>query len=457
MKKIIVSFLLFAAVGTAARAQKKELMDKIVATVGEEYILLSDVEEQYAAAKDQKAVLPPDYKCTVIDNALVSKLLVNQAKIDSVLVKDEEVEAQLTLRFDRIMEAMGGSREQFEAYYGQSPEEMKKQIREDMQSQLIAEKMRTKIIADVSITPGEVKDFFNKIPKDSLPYFNQEVEISEIVYKPKVNTVERQKALDKANDLRKRIVDGKEDFAALAKKYSVDLGSGAQGGDLGWAKRGRYVPEFEAAAYKLEDKEISQPIETDFGFHIIQLLERRGNTIHARHILIRPDITEADLKEARFKMDSVRNLILKDSMKFSYAVKAFGDKNQQSFNNDGRLTNQASGNTIFETKDLDPDIYFAVDTMKVGSLSKPIDIQGPTGEKMFRLVRLLSKTSPHKANLGQDYSKIQAAALDQKKNEYLIKWLTDHAGATFINVDPIYGSCATLAKWKGKRGNTVKP
>ena len=457
MKKLLLVVACMAGLLTGAQGQKKELMDKIVATVGDEYILLSDIEEQYSASKDQKAVLPENYKCTIVDNALVSKLLVNQAKIDSVLVKDEEVEAQLAIRFERIMEAMGGSRDQFEAYYGQSPEEMKKQIREDMQSQLVADKMRNKIIADVSITPKEVKAFFDKIPKDSLPYFNQEVEISEVVYKPKVNILERQKALDKITDLRKRIVDGKEDFAALAKKNSADLGSGAQGGDLGWAKRGKFVAEFEAAAYKLDAKEITQPIETDFGFHIIQLLERRGNTIHARHILIRPEITLEDLNLAKHILDSIRALVIKDSMKFSYAVKAYGDKNQQSFNNDGRLTNPASGNSIFETKDLDPDIYFVVDTMKVGGVSKPIEITGPTGDKLYRLVRLLSKTSPHKANLGQDYSKIQVAALDQKKNEYLIKWLTDHASNTFINIDPIYGSCASLSKWKGKKGKGIKP
>ena len=211
------------------------------------------------------------------------------------------------------------------------------------------------------------------------------------------------------------------------------------------------------AAYKLEEKEISPPIETDFGFHIIQLLERRGNTIHARHILIRPLITEDDLALASHKLDSVRNLILKDSIRFSDAVKVYGDKNQQSFNNDGRLTNAATGNTIFETKDLDPEVYFAVDTMKVKGVSKSIEITGPTGDKLYRLIRLLSKTSPHKANLGQDYSKIQMAALDQKKSEYLIKWLTDRAGNTFIHVDPLYQNCATLAKWKGKKGKQSSP
>jgi peptidyl-prolyl cis-trans isomerase SurA len=453
MKRVLLflTIVLLSSATAFGQTSKRELVDKIVAMVGEEYVLLSEIEDQYLSAKEQRSNVPADYRCMLLDNSVVTKILLNQAKLDSILVKDEEVETQLNARFERIMEMMGGKVEQFIAYYGQTPDEMKNQIRDDMKNQLTSDKMRNQLIKEVTVTPNDVKVFFAKIPKDSLPYFNQEVEVSEIVMKPKVNAEERKKALDKITDIRKRIVEGKEDFAALAKKYSQDPGSGREGGDLGTAKRGKFVPEFEAAAYKLEEKEITEPVETDFGFHIIQLLERKGNAVHTRHILIKPDITSYDMASTSNKLDSIRKILVKDSMSFSYAVKTFGDKNVQSYHNDGRITNPASGNNVFDTKELEPDIYFAIDTMKIGGYSKPIEITNAQGERAFKIVRLLSKTTPHKANLALDYNKIMLASLEQKKQEHLVKWLKEKASNTFIQLDNKYsGGCPALSKWKGK-------
>ena len=450
MKKLVLFLSLIAATFGAQAQVQKELMDKVVAKVGDEYVLLSDVEEAYASAKDQRANLPTNYRCLALDQLLVNKLLINQAKIDSLYPKDEEVESQLNSRFEKILDYMAGNVDQFVAYYGQSPAVMKEQMRDDMKEQIMGEKMRTRVLAEVAITPGEVRDFFNLIPKDSLPYFNQEVEIAEIVYKPKANDVQKALARAKLEDIRAQITSGKQPFEAMAKKFSQDPGSGREGGDLGFAKRGKFVPEFEAAAYKLEPSEISPVVETEFGFHIIQLIERRGNTIHARHILIKTEITEEDVADSKHVLDSVRLRILKDSLTFSAAVKQFGDKNSQSFHSDGRLTNPANGTNIFETRDLDPDTYFAIDSMKVNSICKPIEISLPTGEKYYRIVRLLSKTVPHKANLLQDYNKIQIAALDQKKNGALVKWIERKAKNTFFYVDPIYRGCTNLEKWRAK-------
>lgn len=453
MKKLVsISLLLFFAL-ISAFSQKKELVDKVVAKVGDEYILLSEIEEQFAAAKDQKADLTSEYRCLILDQILVSKLLLNQAKIDSVLAKDEEVETQLNARFDKILDYMGGKTDQFIEYYGQTPEAMKEQMRDDMRDQLIVDKMKQKVLVDVTVTPAEVRDFFNKIPKDSLPYFNQEVEIAEIVYKPKANEGEKAKAKAQLDGLREQIVNGKVPFEDLAKKYSQDLGSGREGGDLGWAKRGKFVPEFEAQAFKLEEGQMSPVFESEFGYHILQLIERRGNTIHCRHILIKPEITDADFELTKNKLDSVRLKILgkvQDSLSFSAAVKQFGDKNTQSYHNDGRLTNPASGNNTFETRDLDPDTYFAIDSMKVGGITAPLEMTAPSGEKQFRLVKLLSKTAPHKANLLQDYNKIQQACVEQKKNEQLIKWIDERSKNTFFSIDALFKACPNLNKW-GKK------
>lgn len=453
MKKIISCFLAMLFLQLSVQAQQKELIDKVVSTIGDEYILRSDVEEGYAAAKDRAGDnLPPNYRCMVLDQLMTGKLLVNQAKIDSLYPKDEEVEHQLTARVEQILGYMNGSREQFISYYNKTPEEVKEEMREDMRDQIMSEKMRAKILSEVTITPSEVKSFFSKIPKDSLPYFNQEVEIAEIVYKAKANDAEKAKAKALLEELRYRILEKKEDFAALAKKYSHDPGSAREGGDLGFAKRGKFVPEFEAEAYRLEEQGMSPVFESDFGFHILQLLERRGNTIHTRHILIKPQITSDDMAKSKNLMDSVRREILRDSLRFSDAVKQFSDKSTQSYHNDGRITNQQSGSNAFETRDLDPQIYFAIDTMqKVSNITQPIELTTAGGEKGYRLIKLLSRTTPHKADLSLDYNKIQQAALEQKKTTSLIGWISQKVDNTFVRIDKIYEGCPTLEKWRNAK------
>lgn len=426
---------------------QKEIIDDIIAKVGGEVILLSEIEEQYALASAQQANVTEDAKCVILDNLLSQKLIVNQAKLDSILISEEEVEGQLDARIDRILAYMNNDVSQFEAYYGQSISEVKTEFREDLKSQLLAERMQATILGSVNITPREVKEFFDSIPVDSLPYFNSEVEIAEIIYKPKVNDVEKKKAKDKVRELREKIVAG-ESFEELAAIHSDDLGSGKNGGNLGWAKRNSYVPEFEAAAYKLEKGELSSIVETEYGFHIMELIERRGNTINLRHILVKPEITEADLALAGEVLDSVRNLITIDTMNFGKAVTRYSDKSQQSFNNSGNVVNPVTGNTFFEIGDLDPDVYFAIDSLEVNEITKPIGFQSQTGEQLYKIVRLISRSEPHKANLKTDYSRIQKAALESKKNVYIASWVQEKVGSTYIEIDDFYGTCGMVkTKW----------
>ncbi|MEM1319068.1 MAG: peptidylprolyl isomerase [Bacteroidota bacterium] len=428
-------------------AQQKAVIDKIVGKVGNELVLLSDVEEQFDLMSKEQGGLPEDFRCTLMDNLLAKGLLLTQARLDSVEVSDEEVDAQLNARIDNILGYMNGNVAQFEEYYGQSISEVRKQFRGDLEDQLLVQRMRGQIVADISVTPAEVKDFFASIPVDSLPYFNSEVEIGEIVLKPKVNETEKAKARAEVEELRTRIVDGGEDFGELARKYSDDGGSARVDGNLGNQRRGTFVPEFEAAAYNLENGQISKAVETEFGFHIIQTLERRGNSINTRHILIKPDVTENDLIKTRSLLDSIRTLVLEDSTTFSRAVKRYSDENQQSYNNDGNMVNPKSGNTFFEIADLEPDIYFTIDTMEVGDISAPIEFRNPLGEIYYRIIFLKSRTRPHKANLSEDYSKIKAAALEAKTTSHVNKWVQEKMGATYISIDPRYHSCPNLQPW----------
>lgn len=435
---------------------QRTIIDKIVATIGGEFVLLSEVEEQFSLMEAQQGVLPEDARCNILDNAILTKLLLNQAKLDSVIVADGEVEEQLNARIDRILTYMNNDIQQFEEYYGQTIGEVKEQFREDLKNQILTERMRAEIINNVTVTPSEVRNFFNQIPKDSLPYFSSEVEVGEIVYKPKVNPEERQKSIDKLKNIREQIVSGEATFEELAARFGDD-GTARVGGDLGWSKRGNFVPDFEAAAYKLEKDEISPVVETEFGFHIIQMLERRGNSIHVRHILVKPEITDNDLVLARNYLDSIRTLIVSDSMNFSIAVKRFSNEEVQSYNNDGRMVNPGTGNTFFEVGDLDADIYFTIDTMDVDDISAPFEFAGPTGETFYRVVVLQSRTKPHLANLQQDYSKIQQAAIQAKKNEYVSDWVLEKADATYIDIDQLYQGCPVIQKWRQDRSAVIRP
>ncbi len=444
------SFLLLLLLPAFLSGQnEKAVIDKVVATVGSEIILLSEVQEQLAYAKQQEATLPADYSCVILQNLLVQKLLVNQAKLDSVEVKDEEVENQLEARIERLRVYFNQDEKAIEEYYGQNVNQIKEQMRNDMRSQLLAERMQGQITSKATITPSEVRDFFNKIPKDSLPYFNSEVEVRELVYKPQVNAEEKGKARERMEELRKRIVEGGESFADLAKKYSDDPGSGSNGGDLGWQKRGTFVAEFEAVVYNLDPNQISPLVETEFGFHVIQLLERRGNLIHARHILIKPQITDDDLQKAEATLDSIRQLIQSNNITFTAAVKLFGDKNNASYNNDGRVANPRTGNTFFEVADLDTNIFFAIDELTPGDVSEPVPFRSPDGARYFRLVQLQSRSKPHIADLKQDYNKIQAAALEQKKGNYTERWVLDKLKITYLSIDPMYQKCPNLQEMIG--------
>ncbi|MFZ4543988.1 MAG: peptidylprolyl isomerase [Saprospiraceae bacterium] len=443
-RSIYIILLLFICSGVQAQ---KQLLDRVIATVGGEIILLSEVEEQFSYMKSQQPDLPTDTKCMIIDNLLLNSLLLNQSKRDSLIVSDEEVDNELNARVDQILSQMNNDVTQFESYYGQTVAQVKEQFRDDLRNKKQIEKMRIKITEGMAVTPSEVQAFFKSIPRDSLPYFNSEVEISEIVVTPKANNLQKKITSDKLADLRARIEKG-ESFATLAEKYSDDPMSARVGGDLGWAKRGTFVPAFEGIAFKLEKDEISDVFESEFGFHVIQLLERRGNSIHARHILLKPEVTQQDLDLVKTKLDSVRTIINDNKVTFSQAVKEFSDKTAQSYHNDGRMVNQASGNTFFETRELDPDIYFATESMKISEISKPIEARTGFGETQYRLVKLNSRTDPHKANLKQDYNKIQQSTLESKKNSYINEWLMKKVSGTYITVDPVIrAQCSNVERW----------
>lgn len=426
---------------TLSLAAQSQLIDKVVAKVGSEYILLSEIEEEFSYSKSRNPNVSNSIKCDILDNIIAQKLVIYHAKIDSVEITDAEVDQQLDFRFESVLRQMNGDEAFFEEYYGATISEMKERYRDDQKHKILAEKMQFNLMSEIEITPKEVEKFYYSVPADSLPYFKSEMEISEIILLPKVNEESKKKALDKITELRNAVVSKTMTFEDAASKNSMDPGSALRGGDLGFAKRGVYVPEFEATVFSLNKDEISEVIETEFGFHFMELIERRGNSVRARHVLIKPEITPADMELAKSKLDSVRNLILSDSMSFETAVRKFSMKNLPSYSNSGRVKNQNTNSTFFAADDLDPDTYFAIFDLKPKEISKPILITLPDGQKAYRLVQLNSITKPHKANLKEDFDKIANFAKESKKNEYFLKWLKKKREETFIQVTPMFNDC----------------
>lgn len=444
----MLKYIAFIVISIAASGHlsAQYIIDKVVAKVGGEIVLLSDIEDQISYIKSNGGTLTGDESCQILNSVIAQKLIVHQAKLDSIEVLPAEVEAQLNYRFDNVLAQMNGDESFFEEYYGADIQEMKNKYREDQKQQILLERMQQQLISNVRVTPEEVQQFYDGIPKDSLPFLNSEVEISELVYSPKVNKEESTKAETKLEEVREMIVSGKETFQDMAKKYSMD-GSAANGGDLGFAKRGMYVPEFEAAAYPLKKDEISEVIESQFGFHIIQMIERRGNKINVRHILIKPEITFEDLSMAEEKANSIAQDIRTDSLKFAVAVRKYGDDDTQSFNNGGRMKNPKTGNTFFETADLSPEIYFAMESLELGGVTEPLEFTTPAGETKYRIIKLDSRTNPHRVDIVTDYAKIQQIAKENKKNEILAEWIEDKYETTYIKVSKDYGNCEDLSKY----------
>lgn len=447
---ILKNVLVFAGLGLliTGQAQDTIVLDKIIAKVGSEVIFHSDVEEQMAMMRDRKGTPGAAERCLILESLMAQSMLVHYAKIDSVVVTDDEVNAEIDQRMDQILAMMNNDRKMFQEVYGQTVSEMREQVKDDMTRKLLGDRMQQQIINSVQVTPSEVLEYFNNIPKDSLPYFNAEVEIAEIVIYPEVNPEERAKAIAKINDIKSQLAAG-ADFQELARKYSDD-GSGREGGNLGWTSRGSFVPEFDAAAFQLEKDEVSEIVESEYGFHLIQLIDRRGNSINTRHILIRPRITEADLAKTKTLLDSVKHLIEIDTFTFAEAVAKFGDKRVQSFSNNGRVINPSTANTFFQTGDLDSEIFFAIDSLDVWEITPPIEYRTQLGDAFYKIVQLQGRTAPHQANLGQDYSRIQQAARDSKRNLAFSDWIDKRVNDTYIMIDPDFRDCPNIDRWNAQ-------
>ncbi len=439
----IILFLVMTLFQINASAQDT-IIDGIVAIVGGHMILKSDLETQYLQYRAQGNITgsPQRIKCQIFENMLFMKLLYHQSEVDSLTVTDSQVESEMDRRM-RYFISQAGSPERLEEYYHKSLLEIKADMRDVIKEQMMVEQEQNKITERVVVTPAEVKAFFRKIPKDSIPEISAEVEIGIISREPAITDVERTIARDQLAGFKERISNG-DDFATLAILYSEDPGSAKQGGELGMFQRGDMRPQFEAAAFRLKPGEVSDIVETEDGFHLIQMIERRGDFINVRHILVQPKVSPIELNNAKLYLDSVADLIMSKEVLFEIAVIKYSDDPNK--NNGGMLINPNSGDTRFEIGDVDPKIFFVIDKLKEGEISAPVKWE-ERGKRLYRIYYLKSRTTPHVANLELDYARIQQWTLDKKKLSVIEDWIDKKVDETFIEVMSPYRECTFDRQW----------
>jgi len=436
--KALTLCLMFA--GSLVAQDKGTVIDKIIAKVDDKIVLKSDLENAYLQMLASGQRVTTESKCGILESLVVNKLLVAKAEIDSILVTEIEVEQNLDQRMQMILGQVGGDQAALESYYNKSLAQIQDEVRESVREQLVVQRMQSSITADLSVTPAEVQQFFSRIPQDSLPYFSAEVSVSQIVKVPEIGEKQKSEARQKLLDYKKR-VEGGEKFDDLAKRYSMGP-SGPKGGDLGWTKRGSLVPEYEAAALQLEPGQISDAVESEFGFHLIQLLERRGNEYHSRHILIQMEPSEEDLAQARQYLDSLRTVIITDSVAFEKMAKEYSD-DQYTAANGGFLVGE-TGAAYVPTDKLDFETFLTLDTMKLGNITAPLGYRLEDGKDAVRILYYKDKVQPHQANLRDDYQKISKAALAEKRNRILNSWFDKARNDVFIRIDEEYNQCQIM-------------
>lgn len=454
-KHWIIIALMLLALPMMAQNRQPQVIDKVVAVVGKNIILQSDIENQYIQYRMQGLTdgTGKEVRARILEDLLLQKLMLNQAEMDSITVTDDQVEAQMDQRIRYFVTRLG-SQEKLEEQFGKSMSEIKEEVRQAVKDQMLQEQVQAKIMQNVVVTPKEVKDFFNDIPNDSLPLIQPEYEIVQIVKRPPISIDEKLQVKDRLYQIRKRILEGESSFSTMAVLYSEDPGSARQGGELGFAGKGVYATEFENVAFNLHDGEISDVVETQFGFHIIQLIERRGETVNCRHILLTAKVPVEALEKAQNQLDSVAQLIRNGDMTFEEACKKFSDDDSK--NNGGYLTNAGTGGNWLSLKDMQQleaeypeykNLAFVVSRLEVGEVSDPLPMTTNENNDAFRLIMVKRKTEVHQANLKDDYTLIQNWAIGQKRQEAIGKWVSNKAAKAYIRLDDAYKNSDFYYDW----------
>ena len=439
---IFLSFCIFSIAQT-----KKVLADKIIGQVGDKIILNSDIKNAIADYKrqGQETQLPPNAECAFLEGQLIQKALVLQAEKDSLVVSEDEIESGLDNQIRGFISAYG-SKEILEEVAGRTIYQIKEDFRQVFKERKLADQMRGKILEPVKISPVEVAAYYNKIPKDSLPFYESEIEISQVQSQPKASKEIEEFCVKQLYEYKRQAESGTKKFDQLCKLYSEDPGSKDNGGQYNLNRTSKdFDPTFMSAAFRLKEGQISNIVRTKFGFHLIQMVSRAGDDAIVRHLLKIPPVTEDEIKISVAKLDSARDMIQKGYISFGEAVDKFSDDENSKFSG-GRISAR-DGSSFLNIDQLDKDLVIGIKGLKPGDVSKPLAYTDERGRKMVRIIYLKNRTQPHRENLKEDYNRIAARALDEKKQIALSKWFKDHLPNYYITIDNDFKNCSSLADW----------
>lgn len=448
MKKVILISLV-CLLNTNLFAQTN-VLDKVVAVVGKNMIKLSELETSYLQQKQNMGIIdePHNSKCEILEGLLVNKLMLHQANIDSISITEEEVNREMDRNLRQTIKRYG-SKENLERQMNKTLGEIKEYYKDITKENILISKIQENLTEKIKITPKDVSDFFNNIPKDSLPTVEQEYEFAQIVKIPTISSEEKELIKDRLNGYRERILKG-DKFSTLASLYSEDPASAKKGGELTFS-RGDMVSEFESVAFSLRDGEISPIFETKYGFHILQLIERKGDQVKCRHILIIPTPSNIELMKTKTTLDSISKLIKDNKISFEDAVKTFSD--DASKLTGGVMINPYTANARFSNNNIN-EIMQNLDKVDFekynqGNITEPTLFQAESGNA-YRLIKITTKTKAHKINLIDDYDKIYTSALETAKTNAILEWANKRAPKTYIKIDNEYKDCHYKINWINK-------
>ena len=430
---------------TAFAQAKKMVADKIIAVVGDKIILKSDIDNSIQDMERQGMEVPANARCLTLEQAMGIKALVLQAEKDSLPVTEEDVAADIDNQIRYFMGAYG-SKEKLEEISGKTVYQLKEDFKEGFRDRKLAAAMRNKIVEGIRITPKEVNIFFDKLNKDSLMYYESELEIGQIVRFPKASRDAEEYCVDQLKEFKLQLESGKKEMKTLAALYSDDPGSKDKSGQYDINRNEKqWDPVFMAKAFSLKEGQISSPFKSKFGYHIIQMVSRAGDDATVRHILKIPQVTKTELSEAILKLDSVRSKLIAGTIQFGEAVSKYSDDESSKFTG-GRKQN-AEGGALITIDQLDKDLVLMMKNLQIGQYSQPVEYVDEKGKKGVRIVYLMSRTEPHRENIRDDYNKIAQRALEEKKAEALDKWFNEKISGNYIKIDKEYGDCDEMKKW----------
>ncbi len=428
---------------------KKLKVDGIIAKVGDYIILDSDIDKSYLEISSQGGSVKDITRCQMLGKLMEDKLYAHQAVQDSLKVTDAEVRTSMEERLNYMVEQIGSMEKVVKYYKKSSEEDFRTYFFDVLKEQKLTSEMQKKIVDAVEITPEEVRNFFKAIPKDELPVFGAEMEVAQIVITPKVSEAEKQKVINKLKEFKKEIQEGGSSFATKAVLYSQDPGSRATGGYYKMNRKTQFVKEFKEVAFSLAEGEISEPFETDFGFHIIYVEKIKGQDVELRHILLTPAVTSDDLKEAKDKITLIRKRIEDKEISFDKAAKTMSDE-KETRTNGGVLINPRTQDTRFELTKMEPTLYSQISNLKENEISSPLLDEDQSGKKKYKLITVTNRINEHTADYAKDYTKIKELALKEKQIKAIGKWFDDKIKDTYIKINGEYRDCTFTNNWLKK-------